>query len=189
MDILDWDDYIHVPLEFEHEFSPRMDAPKIIEEHKKNLRDFLQKHRPRRIACLGSGSLSDIPIREFLHEESEVYLIDWVPSISLNGFKSGLISRDDKIGQLCCFICESLQNPEKFCSGFSGPLRDGHQGCTNFAPTPGSRIQCDNYLPGSEPRFITADVTAGRASHFGRAGRVARCRRSNPPRGLPDRHQ
>jgi hypothetical protein len=75
MDILDWDDDIHFPLEFEHEFSPQMDAPKIIEEHKKipprlpaktpPLADCLPGvgpslgHSPRGVLTRGERGLSD----------------------------------------------------------------------------------------------------------------------------------
>ncbi len=52
-----------------------------------------------RVACLGSGYLSDIPVEEFAVAGADVHLVDWVPDVSLAGFQYKLFR--EGIGPEC----------------------------------------------------------------------------------------
>ena len=106
----DWDSYIQAPVEYGDDLRVRSNMSAALDEQRENIKNFMEKYQPHRVGCLGSGFLTDIPIREFLHEETEVYLVDWIPSISVEGFKKGLVRRDADSGKIICFICESLDN-------------------------------------------------------------------------------
>lgn len=58
-------------------------------------------------------------------------------------------------------------NASSYCAAFAEPTSEGK--CANFVPHATSQQGCASYAAGTEPTFIVADVTAGRATRFARS--------------------
>ena len=163
---LDWDNYIRGAINAETlERCKRLEGPTMADQ-RELMSQVFQHHKPRRIACLGAGSLNDIPIGEFLMGGSEVFLVDWIPEISLEGFRGGLIEREE--GNIKCMICDERCDPRKYCAGYREPVRVAGTVCAAFELSKEHYPRCAAYAPGEEPRFLTSDITLGRASSFAR---------------------
>jgi hypothetical protein len=160
-----WETYIQAPISPEKHAGAQDPRAPAYEEHRKHLSRFIAEHDPRRIGCLGSGFLTDFPVQEFLGGNREVFLIDWVPSVSPAGFRNALIRREGNI--ISCMVCETSDDPETFCKGYRTHPNKDLSICANFRLVNEPNLYCGNYLSGEEPRFIAADVTGGRSSWFG----------------------
>ncbi len=65
----------------------RAESTEAFQSQRANLLHCLRELKPRTVACLGSGALSDIPLRELLQNTGTVYLIDWVPGLSSRAYQ------------------------------------------------------------------------------------------------------
>lgn len=160
-----WETYLRAPVSSGTYAQDQGACSPAFEEHREHLKRFLLEREPRRIGCLGSGLLTDLPVLEFLGADREIFLVDWIPSVSPDGFSNSLIRREGK--KISCVVCESTDDPEKFCKNFIPHHKKHLSVCAKFRLVNDPKPYCGNYIPGEEPRFITADVTQGRSSWFG----------------------
>lgn len=161
-----WGDYLSAPLSPEQFSRSRGTYHRPMSVHRALMERLARQYHPSRIACLGSGFLNDIPIAAFIQEAEMLYLVDWIPGITRDGFAGSIIdSRDER---LRCLLCDEKNSPETYCEAFRPPIRKPNQVCANFEPVPGMEHLCGNYVPGAQPNFLEADITLGRASGFAR---------------------
>lgn len=161
-----WTDYLGAPLKAENLERSRETYQGPFQVQRELMERVVRQMRPARIACLGAGFLNDIPLAAFIQEAEELYLIDWIPGISRAGFSSSLISEDHE--RIACLLCDERCPPDRYCDAFRPPIRDPERVCSNFKPEAGMAHRCVHYVPGSQPRFMEADITSGRASAFAR---------------------
>ncbi len=170
-----WDEYLCAPLPVSPHRQPQCEGG--FAAARTCIERLLIQLKPGRVACLGSGSLNDIPMETLFGTADEIYLIDWVPNVSFEGVKQQII---EAAPAARCLFC-GCQRPERLCRSFSGVRSDVDLVCKSFCPLEGPSLQCDNYVPGVEPHFVQADVTSGRASRFGRRMEKV-VRRSDTPK-------
>ena len=166
MAALNWEEYIQGMVSPEAIDRCRMSDGPALREQRDILQGLFSTYQPKRVACLGAGGLNDIPIGEFLLGGGEVYLVDWIPAVSREGFNASLIRRETD--SYACMICDDRCDPARFCSGFREPVRVANTVCSGFELIEEPYPHCASYRPGHEPYFITADITLGRASEFAR---------------------
>ena len=160
-----WADYIgSAPVNIETFTQHRRECSPVFENQRSAIGQIFAAHQPKRIACLGAGYLSDIPIFDFLRAGCQVHLVDWIPGVSRQGFKWSLIRSQG--GQYSCQICHEDCDPTRFCAAFREPVKLPHRVCDNFALSNDEFAWCEAYRQGEEPGFLEADVTAGRATGF-----------------------
>lgn len=163
---LEWERYINAPADADTVHQCRLRCALMFRDQREALRELCVSVRPKRIGCLGAGCLNDIPIETFLRTGSEVYLVDWIPRISEEGFRSDVIQREGASSY--CFIRELQPAPERFCGNFSPAASGQDRVCNRFLLEEGPRPRCANYSRSAEPHFLEADVTLGRATAFAR---------------------
>ena len=161
---LEWSEYCNAQIDPHVVESYRTRCATAFRDQRDNLTKLYRAFKPKQIACMGAGFLNDIPINLFLRGGSHVALIDWVPRVSEHGFQRDLIRREGK--QYTCLACELGSCPEDVCQKFTRTYSGHGKVCDNFQPVDGPSCQCASYAPGSEPRFVQADVTQGCASEF-----------------------
>ena len=157
-----WDSYLDAPLLEDKLLQSNCDSA--FDSQREHIDTLLRRFKPRRVACLGSGYLNDLPIESLFQIADETYFVDWLPDVSFLGLSRRIIQRVD--GDTRC-ICCGCTRPERFCRSFAGSMCDSVTVCTAFSCPEDSKTQCVNYEPGDDPRFVRADVTSGRASRFG----------------------
>lgn len=161
-----WDDYIQAAISAENLEQYKRRGASVLEDQRAAMRRLYELYRPKRVACLGAGGLNDIPIDEFLLGGSEVFLVDWIPGISREGFRAGLITGEGETR--VCMICDERCDPGRLCAGYREPVRVPGTVCDAFELQDDPYPRCASYAPGEEPHFLTADITLGRASSFAR---------------------
>lgn len=161
-----WGDYLRAPLNPEQFSRSRATYHRPMRVHRGLMERLARQYHPSRIACLGAGFLNDLPIEAFIQEADALYLVDWIPGISREGFAGSIIeSRDENFH---CLLCDGRIPPEKYCGAFRPPIRVPEQVCASFEPVAGMEHLCALYAPGGQPKFLEADITLGRASGFAR---------------------
>lgn len=165
MDELNWEDYLQAPLDPEMLSNCSMRSELMLQEQRGILRHLAEVLQPRRVACLGSGYLNDIPI-DALVPGRELYLVDWIPAISEAGIVNRLITEGD--GSYACLLCDERCDPKQYCEAYSGTSESRNMICGNFQPVEEPTLHCASYIPGPEFHFIISDVTLGRADWFGK---------------------
>ncbi len=159
-----WDDYLEVPFSPECVDECRDACSAAFELQREHMQMLMSTLKPRGIACLGAGVLNDIPIDSFIVGGAQVYLVDWIPDVSREGFRGRLIAEDGD--GYDCLLCEERCASGNFCAAFQPPVHPVHRVCHNFVLAEGAHPRCENYAPGPEPHFVTGDVTGGRAQRF-----------------------
>lgn len=159
---LSWEGYIEAPLDLATGGDSSRAAA--FDQQRQSIEELIQRLKPRTVGCLGSGFLNDIPIESLFHTAHEIYFIDWIANVSMQGVRHRILEETPLVR---CLFC-ACDQPRRFCEAFSGRAAETDMVCTSFCPAEGPSLQCENYVPGTEPRFIQADVTAGRGSRFGK---------------------
>ena len=98
-----WEDYLGAPISREGFESCRGLYGTALKDQRDMLQGLYDACHPSRIACLGAGFLNDIPIAAFVGDGREIYLVDWVPDISREGFMGSIISQENN--SYACLIC------------------------------------------------------------------------------------
>lgn len=159
-----WSDYLRAPLTPEQFFRSRGTYQRPMRYHRDLMERLARQYHPARIACLGAGFLNDLPIEAFIQEAETLYLVDWIPGISREGFAGSII--DSKDDNLRCLLCDERNPPRSYCEAFRPPLRFPDRVCASFEPVSGMEHLCGHYAPGGQPKFLETDITLGRASGF-----------------------
>lgn len=162
---LDWDRYVRAVVSESQFGEAQRRCQAALAEQRKTIGELIRDLRPRRIGCLGSGYLIDIPIEDLCEHAEQSFLVDWVADISLEGVRRSIIQETS--GGYSCLFCHAAA-PERFCAGYRGSPGDRESVCEAFRPAPEPSLSCGNYEPGSQPAFMTHDVTAGIATEFAR---------------------
>ncbi|PHR93990.1 MAG: hypothetical protein COA78_32200 [Blastopirellula sp.] len=132
-------------------------------DHKSNIAKLIQQQNPTSVAILGAGYLNDIPLDDLVHGDRKVYLVDWIDDVSKVGVSNKILCTTDE-GNTSCLFC-SEKDPKSFCTNYTGELlSDGL--CTGYEPLSQPLDTCKNYEPGTNPRFLKADITGGVAVNF-----------------------
>lgn len=163
-ELSEWSQYLSAPMAPQTVEDRRTQCDAAFRDQQDNLIKCYRTFKPKTIACMGSGCLTDIPVDVFLRGGSRVALIDWLPRITELGFQRDLVRREGK--KYACLVCEVETCPEQICQGFS-KSQSRHGGvCDNFRLSNDSHCLCAGYQAGPSPRFVTAEVTQGRAGQF-----------------------
>ena len=125
--------------------------------------DLVQRLRPHRVACLGSGFLNDLPLEVLIGDDRTVHLIDWLPDVSLAGLRGTVVRGTAENPE--CLACQ-LAKPEQYCERYGTITDASQQVCSEYTPMCGPLLGCDNYVHGGRPQLIAHDVTGGRATLF-----------------------
>lgn len=167
--MLDWNKYLKVDLDDRLVDHCRSYCCSTFQHQKKIIAEITAQLTPRTVACLGAGCLNDIPVFDFFRTAELVYLIDWVPGISEEGFKASLITRDGTLDK--CGVCALPRDRRSICASYEKTASSGAMVCDNFEPSPGNNsvVRCAKFGRGTKPRFLTADITAARSSKFAEA--------------------
>ena len=157
-----WDTYLDAPILEDKLLQPRCNSA--FDNQREHIDKLLRRFQPRRVACLGSGYLNDLPIQLLFQIADETFFIDWLPNVSVLGLSRRIIQHTEGVAH--CVFCECMR-PDRFCRGFTESKCESASVCTAYSAPEDSKTQCVNYEPGDDPRFVRADVTSGRASRFG----------------------
>ena len=163
-ELSEWSQYLSAPLDPQTVEDRRTQCDTAFRDQQDNLVKCYRTFKPKTIACMGAGRLTDIPVDVFLRGGSQVTLIDWIPQITQLGFQRDLVRREGK--KYACLVCEIETCPEQICQGFSKSQSCRGGVCDNFRLSNDPHCLCAGYQAGPSPRFVTAEVTQGRASQF-----------------------
>ncbi|MBI5449961.1 MAG: hypothetical protein HY940_01250 [Gammaproteobacteria bacterium] len=162
MPAADWNHYLRAPVGHDSYQRVARYYDGALEALRQTIARLLQTHRPARLACLGAGYLFDLALAELVRYGEEIYLVDWIPGISAQGFRGSLISYQDR--HPSCVLCK-LEHPQRFCGAFSGRVAE-QEVCATFIPDGKRSGECARYCPGPQPIFLQQDITSGRAERF-----------------------
>lgn len=159
----DWHTYIKTPVDARLGQAYNAFCQEMFDDQRRIIHHLIDTYQPKRIACMGSGYLNDIPIKVLFTARRETYLIDWIDNISREGVKNRIISY--KNGNHECLFCHH-HLADKYCSNYSGVLSEEDQTCQAFSLVDEPVFACTNYKPGSLPNYVSHDVTNGHATNF-----------------------
>lgn len=163
-ELSEWSQYLNAPLDPRTMENRRTQCAAAFRDQQDNLIKCYRTFTPKTIACMGAGCLTDIPVDVFLRGDSRVTLIDWIPQITEIGFQRDLVRREGK--KYACLVCEVETCPEQICQGFAKSQSRLGGVCDNFSLSDDPNCLCAGYQAGPSPRFVTAEVTQGRAGQF-----------------------
>lgn len=139
------------------------------EQHRRNIQCAVEVTRPKTVACLGAGTLNDIPYEFMVRSGASIHLVDWVPGSIDAGVALSIIQPGDD-GKPCCIYCNpAIACPQTYCRHYQEPGASTSTVCRNFVPIPGPTPRCAAFEKGEQPSVHYEDVTAGYATEFGRA--------------------
>ncbi len=136
---------------------------------RERIRQLVRTRHPHTIVCMGSGSLNDLPIEDFIDEGASVYLVDWVRDVSRLAYLHDIVQPGQEDFQ--CVICRSRGSPQTYCPNhrpFPKVPDAPRQVCANFRLDSSGLPLCQNFEFGTDPRFLQHDVTQGRGGEFAR---------------------
>lgn len=96
-ELSEWSQYLSAPMAPQTVEDRRTQCDAAFRDQQDNLIKCYRTFKPKTIACMGSGCLTDIPVDVFLRGGSRVALIDWLPRITELGFQRDLVRREGKI--------------------------------------------------------------------------------------------
>jgi len=164
-ELSEWSQYLSAPIDPQAVEDRRTQCDAAFRDQQDNLIKCYRTFKPKTIACMGAGCLTDIPVDVFLRGGSRVALIDWIPQITELGFQRDLVRRDGN--KYACLVCEVETCPEQVCQGFAKSQSRRGGVCDNFRLSDNpSCCRCAGYKAGPSPLFLTAEVTQGRAGQF-----------------------
>jgi len=162
-----WDRYLNGPIPQERFAECRRRCFAAFAEQRENILRVFEATAPRSIACLGAGSLNDIPYQEFVRRGAELHLVDWLPDATLNGIDLSIVDRTDA-GEPRCLYCDPSVAGRDYCEHFRRAEGSDVPVCELYVePADGSR-RCREFAKGARPILHQADVTGGYADAFGR---------------------
>lgn len=171
-----WERYLHRPVSIRDAHDQNATFGAAFRSQRSAIAEIFSSLAATRVACLGSGYLSDIPVEEFAVAGADVHFVDWVPDVSLAGFQHKLFQASERPA---CWVCaQECPNPTDYCASYSPPPSPNPV-CPAYRDAGLPFHACDSYVRGSQPSFDRADVTGGVASRFARkAGKLVRAARS-----------
>lgn len=167
MSFLNWDEYLAAKGNFT---DCRRKCYDSFARQRERIRNLYSALSPRKVVCMGSGYLNDIPIEDFVAAGSSIFLVDWIKNLSREAFVCDVVKESEESYQ--CIVCSARGDPHRFCLNYEDP-DVSHQDlkpqlCSQFYPSKGSLPHCENFKFGADPSFIEADATHGRAGTFAR---------------------
>lgn len=153
----------------------RLKAQAFLAGQRERMERCIRTLHPRRIVFLGAGFLDDIPIERSIAEGAEIFCVDWMRDVMEVAYRERIIEILEE--RVACIVCRTAGDPGAYCRNHCGPspaspqagsaAGAGDRVCANFVRSGGpSAPRCGNFLPGDFPRFISSDVTQGRATSF-----------------------
>lgn len=139
----------------------RRQGDRAFASQKKTLSCLIEETKPKTVACMGAGALSDIPYRDLVLSCDEIYLVDWMPDIVAAAIPLAIVERS--AGRYRCVYCElPTQTARQFCAEICG-VRAGVCEAFEESSPPGG---CESFRRGRLPVIYEEDVTGGFADAF-----------------------
>ncbi|MCH8252101.1 MAG: hypothetical protein IID36_06590 [Planctomycetes bacterium] len=162
-----WDDYLSISNAHGRFQDCRRRCERSFEHHRANIKCAVEVTKPKTVACLGAGVLSDIPYDAIVRSGASLHLVDWVRGSIDAGVDMSIIHTDEGGTPHCLYCSPTIECPRSFCRRFEPATSDAAV-CRSFVPIQGQPMRCGAFERGEQPKVHYQDVTAGYASEFGR---------------------
>lgn len=129
-------------------------------DQRRMLSKLFKETEPETIACMGAGTLSDIPFHDLVKTCETIYLVDWVPELTATALSSVIIDKASQIPR-CAYCQVDRETAADYCTAVLGK-REGV--CEAFRAT--STGDCCAFQRGTNPIIQEEDVTGGFVDAF-----------------------
>ena len=119
------------------------------------------------MACLGAGTLNDIPYSSFVKAGAAIHLVDWLPGVMDFGIAHRIIEEPRAAGPQCLYCLVNNIDPRDYCCSFNRLEESGAPICSACEISPDEPKYCVAFKKGRFPYVYHEDATGGYASAFG----------------------